>query len=700
MQILSLLEPIDDYSNATAGFRLQRFEVLNWGTFNERIWVINLDGKTALLTGANGSGKSTLVDALLTLMVPNKSRNYNKASSASNKKERDEKSYVQGAYSRTRSEESYGSKPKFLRVKKEPSILLAYFNNCVTKKDVTLAQVLWIENGSVQKLFILADMELTIQNNFGLFKNIEELKKQLQTDKVECFKEFSKYSQQFRKRFGLQSPKALDLFNQIVSVKEIGSLNEFVRSQMLEKTDTQNNIRDLQKSFEDLTVCQAKIESASNQLNTLIPIVEESEKYKNIHSEITNLEKYLSFLPAFFAREKNNLLENRLKNIEQSLMQTKDKIGECDNQLETLDQKKKDLELDIHQDANGLRLRELTNEIDQSQKEISRKKKEAEYYDQLAQQLELPVYADSDIFYSARTKGEELKENIEAILKELDEKKDGKKEKRRELQKQKIELDSELQSLRSRKSQIPENNLKIRNRLVADLSLNENDLPFVGELLRVRPEAKEWEGVIERLLSSFGLYILVPEVHYQSTNAYIRKTNLRGRLTYFRVQPIPTSVTQRASDPKRIPHKLEIKPENQMFSEWLQSRLAKQYNYLCCETIEQFQHETRAVTREGLIKHDTERHEKNDTYSIDDSRRYILGWDNSSKIEAFENELTNINQDLNDVEGEIKILESKERQSNQQERWLHDFMRFTDFSEIDWHTKEKDMVKLQQEKNS
>ena len=202
------------------------------------------------------------------------------------------------------------------------------------------------------------------------------------------------------------------------------------------------------------------------------------------------------------------------------------------------------------------------------------------------------------------------------------------------------------------------------------------------------------------MLSSFGLYILVPEVHYQSTNAYIRKTNLRGRLTYFRVQPIPTSVTQRASDPKRIPHKLEIKPENQMFSEWLQSRLAKQYNYLCCETIEQFQHETRAVTREGLIKHDTERHEKNDTYSIDDSRRYILGWDNSSKIEAFENELTNINQDLNDVEGEIKILESKERQSNQQERWLHDFMRFTDFSEIDWHTKEKDMVKLQQEKNS
>ena len=51
------------------GFRLHRLEVLNWGTFDKNVWILHLNGKTALLTGANGSGKSTLVDALVTLAL-------------------------------------------------------------------------------------------------------------------------------------------------------------------------------------------------------------------------------------------------------------------------------------------------------------------------------------------------------------------------------------------------------------------------------------------------------------------------------------------------------------------------------------------------------------------------------------------------------------------------------------------------------
>ena len=46
-----------------AGFRLQRLEVLNWGTFDGRVWTLRLDGRNSLLTGDIGSGKSTLVDA-------------------------------------------------------------------------------------------------------------------------------------------------------------------------------------------------------------------------------------------------------------------------------------------------------------------------------------------------------------------------------------------------------------------------------------------------------------------------------------------------------------------------------------------------------------------------------------------------------------------------------------------------------------
>ena len=66
---------------STAGYRLHELSVLNWGTFHNKAYVMRPEGRTAMITGRNGSGKSTIVDALLTLLVPNRVRNYNVASS-------------------------------------------------------------------------------------------------------------------------------------------------------------------------------------------------------------------------------------------------------------------------------------------------------------------------------------------------------------------------------------------------------------------------------------------------------------------------------------------------------------------------------------------------------------------------------------------------------------------------------------------
>src|SRR5680860_1456610 len=83
----------------TSGFRLQYMELLNWGTFDGKVFKIRPAGNNSLLTGANGSGKTTFVDALLTLLVPLKNdRFYNQSSGAEKKGDRNEKSYVLGHY--------------------------------------------------------------------------------------------------------------------------------------------------------------------------------------------------------------------------------------------------------------------------------------------------------------------------------------------------------------------------------------------------------------------------------------------------------------------------------------------------------------------------------------------------------------------------------------------------------------------------
>lgn len=94
------MDHLIETQNLRPGYRLHRMEVFNWGTFDSsdgRIHCFEPQGRTTLLVGHNGSGKSTLVDAMLTLLVDSKTRNYNVAAGAK-KTERTAKSYIKGCF--------------------------------------------------------------------------------------------------------------------------------------------------------------------------------------------------------------------------------------------------------------------------------------------------------------------------------------------------------------------------------------------------------------------------------------------------------------------------------------------------------------------------------------------------------------------------------------------------------------------------
>ena len=105
---------VDVGSNALPGCRMHRLEVFNWGTFDQKVWTFDIDGRNALLTGDIGSGKSTLVDAVTTLLLPANRISYNKAAGADTR-ERDLRSYVLGHYKSERNETTGTSRPVGLR---------------------------------------------------------------------------------------------------------------------------------------------------------------------------------------------------------------------------------------------------------------------------------------------------------------------------------------------------------------------------------------------------------------------------------------------------------------------------------------------------------------------------------------------------------------------------------------------------------
>jgi len=199
--------------DALTGFRLRRLEVFNWGTFDDRVWSLNLNGRNALLTGDIGSGKSTLVDAVTTLLVPAQRVAYNKAAGA-DQKERSLRSYVLGYYKSERNETAGKARPVALRDQNSYSVILAVFHNQGYDQTVTLVQVFWMKDLQAQpeRFFVGAERELTITRDFsGFGTEINTLKKRLRKDGVDVMDRFPQYGAWFRRRFGIDNEQALDL---------------------------------------------------------------------------------------------------------------------------------------------------------------------------------------------------------------------------------------------------------------------------------------------------------------------------------------------------------------------------------------------------------------------------------------------------------------------------------------------------------
>ena len=261
--------------DTATGFRLHRLELLNWGTFNQHVWTLDLHGQNTLLTGDIGSGKSTVVDAVTTLLVPVHRVAYNKAAGAEGK-ERSLRSYVLGHYKSERNEVGGASKPVALRDDSTLSVILGVFRNEGFDQTITLAQVFWMKEaaGSPARLYVGAERDLSIAEHFTSFgAEIPALRKRLKAQGAEVNDTFPPYGAWFRRRLGIQSEQALDLFHQTVSMKSVGNLTAFVRDHMLDAGSATDRIDNLLGHFDDLNRAHEAVLRAKRQMEMLLSLI-------------------------------------------------------------------------------------------------------------------------------------------------------------------------------------------------------------------------------------------------------------------------------------------------------------------------------------------------------------------------------------------------------------------------------------------
>lgn len=681
------------------GFRLHRLEVLNWGTFNEKVWKIEPTGFNSLITGDIGSGKSTLVDAILTLLVPNQKIVYNKAAGAENR-ERTLNSYIRGEYKSLKSEFSSNSSPVYLREEDEYTVLLARFYNKGFESGYTLAQVFWMRNGNAEKFFVISKKDLRIKDHFKLISNekdIAAMKKRLKNhEQTEVFDFFKDYSSKFRSYFGITSEKVLELFYQTVSMKSVGKLTDFMRNHMLEKQDIKEKIEEIKKNYENLTKSHEAVQRAKQQLELLTPINVKIGEYQTIFDQNAQWKKSIDFLPIFFADKKSTILDKEIQYQATVREQTEHEISKLDQDLENLRDQEKEIIRSIDQNKEGQRLNQLDKDINSLEKVKKIKLTQNQAYAKLCVQLNFFKDPDEGQFQQTLNEANALHLSTESDLKSLSTQRDSAMEVYRKLRDSFNEDKKELDSLTGRKTKIPEKNIQIRNLILTNLHLEESDLPFAGELLQIKKDEKPWEGAIERVLHSFGLSILVAERYYREVSSFVDKNNMKGRIVYYRI-PDKTAVGKRKeAESNSLIRKIEIKPDSE-FYDWISGELFERFNFICCDSIEEFQRVVRALTKNGQIKGNRGRHEKDDGKSINDQKNYVLGWNNQEKIRIIKEELAKLDKQIKENQAQLTSIDKNKDTLDHKKTNLHDLLKFCDYDEMDWKKIAAEIEKIKQE---
>lgn len=697
------------HSKTLPGYRLHKLEVYNWGTFDStrgNVFTVRTNGEMALLIGQNGSGKSTLVDALLTLLVRPRVRNYNVAAGAK-KRERDERSYIKGAFDRRSSTTENAAAVRYLREGNQHySCLLACFHNAGSKKTFTVALLLFVTaEGKSEKVYCFADNERSIADDFSSLKTMDKLPAQLKKRGLQATTSYTEYHNWFSRVTG-QRPKAMDMLNQTVAVKDIESLNTFIRDHMLETKPWADRVDSLLDHFTQLSQAHQSLVRIRRQSELLQPIAEVGARYRQQAVELVELQEMLAAADLYFRQKTKQLLEPRLKQHRSELTKVARRRTQLGKQIDTIQDEARRLQNDI-ESGGGDRSGRIPLQIQAETNKADNKLETARRLNDHLATLNIGSVRTQRQFVAAQKRLTTIHETSTASLMDIDHQRDLRIVEREELQKSIGVLQQELDTLKNRKNNLPEALHCIRTELCKVLDLGETELPFVAELLTVHPDEGEWEASIEMALGGFAHSLLVPAEHEATVSKYVERTqlvdnnNVGHKLVYLQATAnIKPARQKTVLHPHSMLRKLKIR-QGHPLSGFVKQHLIKNFDIRCCPTISAFQKSTvPAMTRKRHLSRGNGRLEKDDRERTTNSRHYVLGWNNSSKRQLLSDRIGRLTDGLQQVNERIDVLNSSRADVQTQLACVADAKSIDGFQSIDVGVHEKAIAVLTKELTS
>ncbi|GHD05726.1 ATP-binding protein [Zhihengliuella salsuginis] len=629
-------------------WRLERVELVNWGTFSG-FHAIDVPRKGFLLTGESGSGKSSIVDAISAVLTSRGRARFNAAAADASTRSGDRTllTYVRGAWRRGTDEATGEITSHFLRPKATWSgVLLRYADGSGSTQS--LVKLFHVKTGGtapadVKDVGLLSAGPISLPDLEPLAANgikVRELKSAYPDANVET--EHAKFERRFSRALGLSGDRATLLLHKTQSAKNLGSLDELFRKFMLDEPATFAKADAAVEQFTELSAAHEAVLRARRQVEHLAPLRTASHAYDAAERESESLSLLLGHLEDFTHRWRLDLTRDALREEEAALAERERALVTAadaeDSARRVVDEARAQVDR-----RGGQQLALLESRLANERDRLETVRRERAELDRKLEGVQMPRPADAAEFAELQHETRALTQSADAERGRIDESRQRAVGAAYEAGQRLADIDRVVKAMRGNQSNLNPDLLQARDVIAQETSIPIRSLPFAGELLEVRAEHADWTGAIERVLRPLSAVLLVPAAHEQAVVRAVDAAHL-GTFLRYEIVPRTSSAPARPESEDSLVYRIEV--ADGPMRDWLLHRLSDRYDFACVETADDLARLRRGVTRAGQVKRGARSFEKDDRFRVDDRRRWVLGFDNGSKLDHFLDERKTVAREL------------------------------------------------------
>ena len=660
-------------------WRCERLQLVNWGGF-EGHHSLDIAAGTTLLSGPSGSGKSTILDAYIALMMRsdvafNGASNDAGAGRARSSEQRNLLSYLRGQTQTTADLEGTTT-PKFLRGHRAAtwgSIAMTFRNEA--GGALTALRIYHIPASASG----IKDVVMRLGTYDGTF-DLRDLEPHAAAGfKPQTLREtfngmwvardsYNEFAARLHTKLGIGAgeggDKALALLARIQAGQQIRTVDELYKTMVLERPPTYDAADQALRHFDDLEASYLSMRTEQDKAALLAPITGHHDQLTAARSRLSQIDEFGLNAPGdrtpfaiWQSVTEHDLLEQACIRVHEDLATNRDALAAARESKSTLHGELVTVR-QMHRDAGGEAIERLESDLEAARSDrLDREARRAAFVDR-THALDLPLRDAAD-FAAMQAAAAEFTAGVADAKAALEERRNALADERVPLQQRKRELRADRESFAGRTGRIPTRLDQMRHLAAQASGLRIDDLPFVGELIDIADDQKQWRPAIETVLAGPARILLVPQDRFEHFSRAIDGLQLRGRLNF---QATPTG---QPVDPERGTARLAAKlvyKTDSPYVGWLTKWLREaSRNPVCVETAAELSEHHNAVTLAGQTRRGSQgSHGRADTTNV-------IGFSNTEAIADIDAELTTIEQDLRRLDSVFTALRRDQDAFN--DRW-------------------------------